>query len=110
MSASCAFTIRGVHGVQGQRQHGQPSVLQGAGHLQAGGAAVEDDGLAVGDQLGSLGGDAPLGLQPILGPQREGRLLAAQQQAPGSPSIALEHPLCDQDFQVATVLRGTFAA
>jgi len=64
-------------------------VLQRPGHLQAGGAAVEDHGLPVGDQPGDLGGDAPLGLQSLRRPQPEGRFVAAQQQTPRSSAVPL---------------------
>lgn len=47
-------------------------MFEGAGHFQAGGAAVEDDGLAVGDEVRDLGGDALLEGESVLRAEREG--------------------------------------
>ena len=63
-----------VDGLQGQGHHGDLSAVKQSGDLQAGGAAVEQDGLAVRDESGDLGGDPALGVDSLVGAQREGRL------------------------------------
>jgi hypothetical protein len=59
--------------------HLQRAADQEAGHFVGGGAAVEEHGLAVGDQVGGPGGDRPLGC-----PVR--RLAVVELGEPGHPS------------------------
>jgi hypothetical protein len=79
-----------VDGLQRQGHHGDLPSVQQAGDLQAGGAAVEQDGLAVRDEPGHLGRDPALGVDSLVGAQREGRLLAPQQQGARPAADALE--------------------
>jgi hypothetical protein len=90
-----------VDGLQRQGHHGDLSAVQQSGDLQAGGAAVEQDGLAVRDESGDLGGDPALGVDSLVGAQREGRLLAPQQQGARPAAESFEDALRGEGVQIA---------
>jgi hypothetical protein len=100
-----------VDGLQRQGHHGDLSAVQQSGDLQAGGAAVEQDGLAVRDEPGDLGGDPALGVDSLVGAQREGRLIAPQQQGARPAAESFEDALRGEGVLatlVCFVLDGTF--
>jgi hypothetical protein len=87
--------------VQRQGHHRQPPVGQRPCRLRHRGAAVQSDGLAVGDESGHRRGDPPLAVHDLDRSHRERQLLAAHQQVHRAAPHPSRDPALDEHIQVA---------